>query len=85
MKRTRRIEIVRYSSRVTLIQGVVPPADTAVITQPSVIGVTLGGRETTPPTADAKDRGSEATGDTAHETPRRRAAFKLLDLLRLRR
>jgi hypothetical protein len=85
VKRKRRIEIIRYSRRVTVIQGVVPPADPTAIIHPQVIDVTPGARDGTPPAPEGKDRGLDASDATARETQRRRSAFKLRDLLRLRR
>ena len=85
MKRTRRIEIISYRRRITVTQGVGSPADSAAITHPQVIDVTPGVREVTPPAPEGKDRGLGASDVTTHETQRRRPAFKLRDLLRLRR
>lgn len=82
MKRTRRIEVISYSRRVTVTTGTRTPAVLTDHTEPPAIDIT--------PTEEAvnaapkqEDKGSGTNGVSAHEPPRRRPTLRLRDLLRL--
>jgi hypothetical protein len=75
VKRKRRIEVIRYTRRVTFIEGGDPPA----------VADELPAINITPVTPEGEDR-RPAPGEAAEpQTPRRRPAFRLRDLLRLRK
>ncbi len=83
MKRTRRIEVIRYTRRVTLSEGA-PAADDTAAEQPAS-GLLLDALAVVPPTpepANSDDSaGREPAGD---DPPRRRLPSWLGDLLRPR-
>lgn len=85
MKRTRRIEIIRYSRRVTATQGDDTPTAPADSTKLTVIDITPGVEEVMPSAPEQWDTGSTTDGVSTHETPQRLPAFRLRDLLRPRR
>ncbi len=84
MKRTRRIEIIRYSRRVVVTQCDATPADPVASTKLSVIDITPGVQEVISFAPEQRDTGSVTNDVAAHETPRRLLPFRLRDLLRSR-
>ena len=84
MKRTRHIEITRYSRRVTVSQGSDDTADPAA--EFLAIEVAAGEWEVIPPGPDEVNDGSLEVGKSdAVPRSRRRRRFSLHDLLRLRK
>jgi hypothetical protein len=82
LKRTRRIEVIRYTRRVTVLHRGEAPADANEVL---AIDLTPDAREVAPPAPHEKER-RPAAGDVAEpKAPVRRQAFRLRDLLRLRR
>ena len=82
MKRTRRIEVISYTRRVTVLHRGEAPADANEV---PAIDITPDAREVAPPAPHEKDR-RPAAGDVVEpQTPVRRPAFRLRDLLRRRR
>ena len=75
MKRTRRIEVVRYTRRVVVTERGSAPADAV---EPPAVDIT-------PATPEAEARRPSASEAVEPQTPQRRSASKLRDLLRLRR
>jgi len=73
VKRTRRIEVVRYTRRVTVSEGGNAPADADEL---CAIANTPGTPE---------EERAAAFEPAEHKTPRRATPFRLRDLLRLRR
>lgn len=84
MKRTRHIEITRYSRRVTVSQGSENTADRAA--ELSAIEVAAGEWEVIPPGDEQANAGSlKALESAALQVSRRRPRFSLRDWLRRRR
>ncbi|MBA3754263.1 MAG: hypothetical protein H0X01_09030 [Nitrospira sp.] len=81
MKRTRRIQVIRYTQRSMVIEGRFTIANPAAIAEPfiEITHEDLADRQ--PP---GKEPGEQATCIDVDATPSRRA-LKLRDLLRLRR
>ncbi len=75
MKRTRRIEVVRYTRRVVVTERGSAPADAGEL--PAI--------DITPATPEAEARRPAAGEAVEPQTPQRRSASRLRDLLRLRR
>jgi hypothetical protein len=84
MKRTRHIEITRYSRRVTVIQGSNDTADPAAAL--SAIEVAAGEWEVvTSGHEELNDGGLKVVKSDAVQISRRRPRFRLREWLRLRR
>jgi len=81
LKRIRRIEITRYSRRITVIQGAPAVADTP--TEQQAVDMILEILEGVPPPKRADCDGSVPGDVSADHLPRRRSFFRLGDLLRL--
>ena len=81
VKRTRRIEVIRYTRRVTIVQG---GGAIAVTHESPAIDITPVQQEATPPAPEGEDK-RPAVGDTVEPQTLRRPAFRLRDLLRLRK
>ena len=82
MKRTRRIEVIRYSRRVTIVQG---DDATSGIHESPVIDITPGARKVAPPAPHEEDRRPAAGAVVVTLAQLRKSAFRLRDLLRRRR
>jgi hypothetical protein len=84
MKRTRHIEITRYTRPVTVSQGSDDTANRAP--ELSAIEVAAGEWEVIPPGDEQANAGGlKALESAALQVPRRRSRFSLRDLLRLRK
>ena len=85
MKRTRRIEVIRYSRRVTVTTGNGTSTDLTDHTKLPVIDILPGVDEVIHPAPEQEDAGY-STNDVfaTHEPPRQRLTLRLRDLLRLR-
>ena len=84
MKRTRRIEVIRYTSRVTVIQGESAAAVMAAEQQAGDLILDVLG--SVPPTLERVNCDGSAPDDAAADyPPRRRLLFRLGGLLRLHR
>ena len=83
MKRTRRVEVIRYSRRITVIDGESAAVDTAA--EQEARDLILDVLADSPPTNEQDDLHDAVPGNARTDCPpRRRALMKLGDLLRLR-
>lgn len=84
MKRTRRIEVVRYTRRVMSVGGSDATAVHNSTTDPTIIGIVPDEQEAAPPAPAEEDEGTSTSDVAADAVSRRRPNYKLRDLLRLR-
>ena len=85
MKRTRRIEVIRYTRRVVSAGGGDATAVHNSTTDPTIIDTVPEGQAVAPPAPKEEDKGTPISDVASVEMPRRRPISKLRDLLRLRR
>ena len=85
MKRTRRIEVIRYTRRVMSVGGSDATAAHNSTIDPSIIDIIPDEQEVALPAPEDEDKGTSTSGVVADEIPRRRPNSKLRDLLRLHR
>ena len=81
MKRTRRIEVITYTRRVTFVEGGDAPAAPSPLAGPPPIDINADAPGSTPP-ADVEGEGGPLLCETAPvEPPPGRPAFRLRNLL----
>jgi hypothetical protein len=83
LKRKRRIEITRYSRRVTAVEGWDTSDTTALPTVSDTMADVI--ESIAPAPEEYREDETTAHGAATYKTPGRRLAIKLRDLLRLRR
>ncbi len=84
MKRTRRIEVIRYTRRVMSVEGSDATAVHNSTTDPTIIDIIPDEQEVVLPAPEEEDKGTSTSDVVADGMPRRRPISKLRDLLRLR-
>ena len=84
MKRTRRIEVIRYTRRVVSVKGSDATAVHNSTTDPTIIDIIPDEQEVVLPAPKEENKGASTSDVAADGMPRRRPISKLRDLLRLR-
>lgn len=84
MKRTRRIEVIRYTRRVMSVGGSDATAVHNSAADPTIIDTVPDEQEVAPPAPEEEDKVTSTNHVAADGVSRRRPNYKLRDLLRLR-
>ena len=85
MKRTRRIEVIRYTRRVMSVGGSDATAVHNSATDLTIVDTVLAEQDVAPPAPEEEDKVTSTSDVAADGMPRGRLNSKLRDLLRLRR